>query len=280
MIGQSHCQTRLEVPVMLTVSRSVDRVFQIMQLFAERRRPMSGTEIRRSLNMPHSSAISVLSRMVSLGYLDQSTETRRFYPSMLMHHLCDSLPKAVASGNRLAMLVDSVQSKLGETTTLSRLSDMFTMPLYVHAASHVDAVRVIPGLSGGLATQSVVGRTLLSELPDAKITKLIDRSGYWAKRARVEFGNQPEQILRNVRFVRENGYLCGYNLLLAGVGAVSCPLPNAVAGEQLAITVAGTTPRVERAGHRIISTLLREVAAFANRPKEEGTAEVPVQIAH
>lgn len=251
---------------MLTVSRSVDRVFQIIQLFAEKRRPMSGTEIRRLLNMPHSSTISVLSRLVALGYLDQSSETRRFYPSMLLHHLCDSLPKAVASGNRLAMLVDSVQSKLGETTSVSRLNDMFSMPLYVHAASHADAVRVIPGLSGGLAVQSVVGRTLLSELPDEKVNKLIDRSSYWAKRARVGMTFDRDQIMRNVQFVRENGYLCSFNLLLVGVGAVSCPLPHAVEGEQLAITVAGTTARVERSGQHIISTLLREVASLANQP--------------
>ena len=53
---------------------------------------------------------------------------------------------------------------------------------------------------------------------------------------------------------------------MPGVGAVSCPLPFAVAGEQLAITVAGTSDRIERSGQRIISTLLREVATFFHHP--------------
>ena len=251
---------------MLTVSRSVDRVFQIIQLFTERRRPLSATEIRQALNMPHSSTVSVLSRLVTLGYLDQSTETRRFYPSLQLHHLCDSMPKAVVGGNPLAQLADSVQSKLNETTSISRLNDMFSMPIYAHAATHAEAVRVIPGLSGGLATQSVVGRTLLSTLSDPEVTKLIDRAGYWAKRARVDASFDRDMIMKNVHFAREHGYLCGYNVLLPGVGAVSCPLPFAVAGEQLAITVAGTSARIERSGQHIISTLLREVATFFHHP--------------
>jgi DNA-binding IclR family transcriptional regulator len=253
---------------MLTVSRSVDRVFLIIQLFTERRRPLSATEIRHALQMPHSSTISVLSRLVSLGYLDQNSETRRFYPSLRLHHLCDTLPKAVISGNRFAMLADSVHSKLNETTSISRLNDMFTMPIYARTATHSDALRSIPGLSGGLATLSVVGRTLLSMLHDVEIAKLMDRAGYWARRARVDASQDRDQIMRNVRFAREHGYLCGYNVLLAGVGAVSCPLPLVCEGEQLAITVAGSAARIERAGQHIISTMLREVASFCSHPIE------------
>ena len=87
---------------MLTVSRSVDRVFQIMELFGSRRRPLSATEIRQSLNMPHSSAVSVLSRLVALGYLDQNAETKRFFPSLSMHRLCGAIPEAIAGGTPYA----------------------------------------------------------------------------------------------------------------------------------------------------------------------------------
>jgi DNA-binding IclR family transcriptional regulator len=248
---------------MLTVSRSVDRVFQIMQIFAAKRRPLSATEIRQALRMPHSSAISVLSRLVSLGYLVQNAETKRFFPSLRLHRLCESLPEAVISGVPLANLVDLIQSKTDETTSLSRLDGVFTTPIYVRSATHAQAERVIPGLTGGLAIHSVVGRTLLSTLSDSDVQRFLERANYWAKRVRVPNTCEPREIQRNIEFVREHGYLCGHGWLLPGVGAVCCPLPSHGDGEQLAITVAGTSERIERRRRQIIATLLREVERFA-----------------
>ena len=249
---------------MLTVSRSVDRVFQIMELFATLRRPLSATEIRRALRIPHSSAVSVLSRLVTLSYLDQNLETKRFFPSLRLHRLCGAVPEAIIGGNPLADLVDSIQSRVDETTSISRLDGLFTMPIYVRSATHADAVRVIPGFSGGLATQSVVGRALLSTLPDADLARFIERADYWAKRARVAVSPEGESLMHAIQSVRKNGYLCSFNQLLPGVGAISCPLTLLHEGEQLTITVAGTTQRIERRGRQIINTLLRDLQAFQN----------------
>jgi histidine ammonia-lyase len=81
--------------------------------------------------------------------------------------------------------------------------------------------------------------------------------------------------MRTIEFVREHGYLCSYNQLLPGVGAVSCPLPMPHAGEQLAITVAGSSERIERRGRQIINTLLRDLQAFQSTgglPSKDATA--------
>ncbi len=247
---------------MLTVSRSVDRVFQILELFAARRRPLSATEIRQALNMPHSSAVSVLSRLVEMGYLDQNAETKRFFPSLSLHRLCEAVPESIIAGNPIAQLADTVQRQVDETVTISRLHDLFTMPIYVRTATHSSAARVIPGLSGGLATLSVVGRTLLSCLPDPELQRFIERATYWAARARVTVTPDREQVLRTVEFVREHGYLCSFNLLLPGIGAVSSPLPVQHEGERLAITVSGSTERIDRRANPIINILLSEVKSF------------------
>ena len=250
---------------MLTVSRSVDRVFQIMELFAERRRSLSATEIHTTLKMPHSSAVSVLSRLVDLGYLDQNSETKRFFTSARLHHLCDALPEAIVSGNPLAEMVDRIQHATDETTSISRLDGLFTMPIYARSATHAKVWRVTPGLCGGLATHSVVGRTLLSTLPDADLRRFIDNANNWASRTRSSPADA-EQVLRSVAFVREHGYLCRYNLLLPGVGAVSCPLADGGAGDQLAVTVAGSVERIQLRGRQIITALLQEVKAWQRGP--------------
>jgi DNA-binding IclR family transcriptional regulator len=167
---------------MLTVNRSVDRVFQIMALFAAKRRPMTATEIHQALRMPHSSAVSVLGRLTDLGYLDQNSETKRFFTSLRLRHLCDSVPEAVVSGSPIAALADRIQHATDETTSISRLDGLFTRPIYVKTAEHDSAWRVTTGLPGGLATISVVGRTLLSTLPEAELQRHLRQAVHWAVR--------------------------------------------------------------------------------------------------
>jgi len=255
---------------MLTVSRSVDRVFQIMELFAKERRPLSATEIHQALKLPHSSAVSMLSRLTDLGYFDQNSETKRFFPSVRLHHLCETVPEAIVVGSPYAQLVDRIQLSTDETTTISRLDGLFTMPIYVRPAKHANAWRVTPGLSGGLATSSVVGRTLLSTLTDAEVKRFIQRANHWAARTRACMMADSEQLMRAVDFVREHGYLCRYNLLFPGVGAISCPFPE-TGGQRLTITVAGSVERMQVRGRQIINALLHEVQSMVRSRSANST---------
>jgi hypothetical protein len=97
------------------------------------------------------------------------------------------------------------------------------------------------------------------------------------------------QVMRSINLVRAQGYLCSYNQLLPGVGAIACPLPTPPGGERLAITVAGAADRIEARAAYIISTLLREVRALGatdagagatpGAPSAPGTPETPLAMA-
>ncbi len=247
---------------MLTVSRSVDRVFQIIELFAAQRRPLSATEIHQALRLPHSSAVSVLARLTDLGYLNQNSETKRFFPSLRLRRLCGSVPEAVVRGNPIASMADRIQCAVDETTTISRLDGLFTLPVYVRSASHASAWSVDPGLPGGLATHSVVGRTLLSMLGETELRQFIQRAHQWAVRTRHGTLPESQELFRAIEFVREHGFLCRFHLLFQGIGAISAPLPRIGDGERLAVTVAGSVERMQRRGRQIIHTLIQEVNAL------------------
>lgn len=244
---------------MPTVSRSVDRVFQIMGLFGLHRRPLTATEIRELLSMPHSSAVSLLSRLVTLGYLEQNAETKRFFPSLQLSHLCESVPNGIALGSLPAKLVDAVYERTSQTTSLSRLSDLFTLPIYARAACYRGAHLVTPGCTNGLATQSVTGQTLLSLKTDADLKAFIQRAEFWAKRAKVTITQHAAQVMQNVASAREAGFLCAYDQLIAGIGAVSFPLPPPVCGEALVVTVAGPSEQIRRNAAHILAVLRDEL---------------------
>ena len=84
--------------------------------------------------------------------------------------------------------------------------------------------------------------------------------------------------MRAIEFVREHGYLCRYNLLFPGVGAISCPLPDG-AGERLAVTVAGSAQRIQRRGRQIINALLQEVSASARSAADRRRRTAPARLA-
>ena len=51
------------------IVKSVARVLEVLELFAQQREPMSGIQICRALNYPKSSANANLKSLVELGYL-------------------------------------------------------------------------------------------------------------------------------------------------------------------------------------------------------------------
>jgi DNA-binding IclR family transcriptional regulator len=247
---------------MPTVSRSVDRVFQLMALFARCRRPLSATEIRETLGLPHSSAISLLGRLVELGYLEQNEESKRFFPSLRLSKLCHEVPDGIACGSLSARVVDAVHARVDETTTLSRLCDLSTLPVYVRTATYHGAHHVTPGCPLGLATQSVTGQTLLSLLSDEALDYFLQRSEYWAKRARVAVTQDAAQVTASVRRAREQGHLCAFNQFLPGVGVVAFALPQGAGSEPLAVSVAGPTEQIRANSEHILLAMHEEIGRF------------------
>lgn len=247
---------------MFNVSRSVDRVFELLEMFKIERRAMTATEIRVALDIPHSSSIVMLARLVELGYLEFDAGTKRYFPSSSLTRLCGWITSASSESNPLARLVRSIFEQTGETTSVNRRAGLFTMPVMARTADHAEAVEVRAGSSGGLMALTVVGRTLLSKLTDAEVAGVIEETNAWARYSNIGLSCDLAAIMQTVRHVRSQGYLFNCNLLLANVGAVAAAIDVPGEDEPLAIAVCASTPRIERHGRRIAQIVTREIARF------------------
>jgi DNA-binding IclR family transcriptional regulator len=247
---------------MQTVSRSVERAFEVLELFRRERRPMTTGEIRRELQWPHSSTVVLLTHLNSLGYLQQDPQSLAYFPSRELHGLCAWIADAPGEHDPYGRLVREVFDRVGETTSLSRRAGLFSMNVYVRAPDRADAVSVRPGVNGGLMTLSVVGRALLSTLSDEEVAEVIDLTNTWARTSRIGLHHDKDAILRTVRHIRGRGYLYDCNLLLPGVGAVSFPLCGPGFDIPHALTVAGPVQRMEQRGARLVRDAERIVARF------------------
>ena len=106
------------------ISKSVGRVFDVLELFREQRRPMSAADIQRRLQIPQPSIRALLKNLVELGYLDYERSTRKYFPALHLARLGDWIEQSLLGGGELAALVESVSMATGETVSLSTDSDI------------------------------------------------------------------------------------------------------------------------------------------------------------
>jgi DNA-binding IclR family transcriptional regulator len=110
---------------------------------------------------------------------------------------------------------------------------------------------------GVAAWRTAVGRALLAALPDDEATRRVTG---WLSKERTPAARRALQGLpRELKRARVDGCLAGYDLFLAGVGAVCVPLPAGRRGTlpaPLVVAVAGLSDRI-RAREAALVRLIR-----------------------
>jgi DNA-binding IclR family transcriptional regulator len=242
------------------ISKSVARTFRVLELFRERRRPLTAAQVQHALRIPQPSARVLLKELVDIGYLAYTMPARTYFPTARLCALGDWLGSSLELHDPLLRAVDAIANDLDETTTLSAATAGHVEVLYARRASHALALQVSPGM-GGVLWRSAVGRTLLGASTDAQVTEFFDglepRDAPRGRRLR-------ELIAAQVRQIRAQGYFCGYDVLLKGVGAICVILPAAAARGALVLAVAGGKDRVqprEKAILRAMRAHLRNLPA-------------------
>lgn len=240
----------------VSISKSVPRAFQVLELFRAERRPLAAVEIGRRLSMPQPSTRALLKTLVGLGYLAYTDADRSYWPTPGVTALGQWLSSDQRPPTGLTRAVDRIAGLAEETTSLCALRQGNVEILHVCKARHPVALQLEAGL-GVAAWRTAVGRALLAALPEAESAGLV---AAWLQTERALAGRRALQALpRELKRARANGFLAGYDLFLAGVGAVCVPVPVARDGappSPLVVAVAGLRDRI-RARQQALVRLIR-----------------------
>lgn len=247
---------------LVSISKSVARAFQVLELFRVGRQPLTAAAIGHQLAIPQPSTRALLKTLVRLGYLACTPSDRTYWPTGRVLALGQWLGTEPRLPVELTLALDRIASLAGETTSLCGLRDGKVEILHACKAQHPVALQLEAGV-GVAAWRTAVGRALLAELPDTESTALV---GTWLRQERTPAGRRILQSLpRDLKRARADGYVAGYNLFLASVGAVCVPLAQASYSflpAPLAVAVAGLCERIrprEQALVRLIRGELRRV---------------------
>lgn len=244
--------------VQANISKSVARAFRVLELFRELRKPMTAAQIQHALDLPQPSARVLLKELVEIGYLAYTMPAKTYFPTPRLCTLGDWLGSSLVVHQPLIQAVDNLARALGETANLSTATYGHVEILYARRADHALSLQVAAGM-GGILWRSAVGRTLLSLRSEPEVVAFLDSlEPRDAPRGR----RQREELLAEIRRIRNQGWFAGYDVLLKGVGALCVAVPPALAPVPLVLTVAGGKDRIqprEKAILRAIRAQLREI---------------------
>lgn len=250
--------------------KSAMRTFEVLELFAERRRPMPLNEIYSELGYPQSSATNLLKSMVLLGYLNYNRITRTYLPTMRVNMLGNWVAGYIQSDNHFRDLVDEIQRKTDETVGLSTQNDLFIQYLFLHGPSH-EFKNMPPDGTMRLLIDSSGGRAMMARMNDRAIDKLCRYTNYYEMRDdRVSY----DDVMKDIAWIRHVGYSYMPNWPTPDVSSISIALDADLHGIPLAIGVGGLADRIESKKTEILAIMRDMIAEFNER-----NAAAPAPIA-
>jgi len=246
------------------VVKSVARVLEVLELFLQRREPLSGIQICRALNYPKSSANAILKSLVELGYLVLNPDNLKYFPSLRVTYLGDWLPEQLLGTIETTKLLESLHEATSETVTLSMQNGF-----------HMQFIRVLPGtfplslrVSEGFMAPifgTTVGAAYLSTITDQGIRDLYERA---ARRGALKGqAVSLEAVMEDVVAARKDGCARGYDRILPDTGAIAAPLMTHVHDQHLVIGIGGLSARIHRSEDSIIENLKRVIRQHVDVPE-------------
>jgi len=243
------------------ISKSVARIFEVLELFSRTQQPMRAVEIQKALDYPQPSTLALLKNLVELKYLSFDRVHKTYFPTLELARLAQWVEPALVGQGWLAQIADELSIACNETASVIGQNNIHSQIIYVHKAEHPLALQVEAGLGAPLCATSV-GRAILSLQGDEQIEALIAETNKLEKRSGSKIHHDMQNIMVSIRTIREKGYLSTYDLYIKGVGTIVFPLPADFNGHPIAIAVAGTTERIREQETFILRTLRTTIQRY------------------
>ncbi len=213
-------------------------VLDLIEFFAEHKRPAAQAEIARHFDWPRSSTFNLLGTLAGRGYLYEPRARGGYYPSPLWLSLLQQI---------------ALVERTGETAVLAATSG--THAVFIDAIESPHAIRytAAPGKLIPLHV-TATGRALLSLLSPADRAAILRRATFerYTPTTLMSVAAVEKEIERSIR----RGWAEGAAEYTADLGGVAMPLQ--VPHRQFAILVAGPMSRVKTRSKELAKIIATE----------------------
>jgi DNA-binding IclR family transcriptional regulator len=224
------------------MSKIVERTLDLLELFAEEKRPLSLSDIARLLKIPVSSCHDVLQAMQTRGYLYELAPRAGYYPTLRLQELGKTISDHDPVVLRAEVLLRSTRDTLDESVLLAKVSGLQAHYLLVFEPSHSLAFRAKVGDTVRSLYSTSGGKAILGGLDDAARTALL--SNATIKPLTPHTITCPKALGEDIQRSRTRGWYLNQEESQEGVTTLSAPFRWGAA--VYLVTVAGPTYRVQQ----------------------------------
>lgn len=240
----------------LATVKSATRVLQVLEHFAQVRKPLPLKQISEALGYPQSSTTVLLKNLIALGYLNYDRAARVYFPTLKVASLGDWVTHALFGQGQIMEVLRDLHSATGETVSIGVLNDIYLQYIRVIQSTHALRFHTDEGSMRPL-TQSAVGWLLLTDRSDAEVEKLVHRANIATPRKEDRVAL--DLIAPQVADARSRRSLYMENMPLLGGATIGVVLPCRVQGRIAVLGLGGTIERIRP--HRARYTaLMRRLA--------------------
>ena len=231
-------------------------VLELIEFFAQHRRPATLAEVSRHFDWPRSSTFNLLGTLAGRGYLYEPRARGGYYPSPKWLALLQQVERAEPIPEALHALLHSLVERSGETAVLAATSGAHAV--FVASVESPHAIRYIanPGKLVPLHV-TATGRALLSLLPAADRASVLRRATFerYTPTTLMSVAAVEKEIQRSL----QRGWFEGDAEFTADLGGVALPLD--LPHRHFAVLVAGPMFRVKARAEELATVIKAEVAA-------------------
>jgi len=237
--------------------KSAQRVLELLEFFAEWRRPASVGEVAQSLGYPQSSTSVLLRSLADSGYFDHDARTGMYAPSVRLALATAWIPEQLHSDQNLLRLMERILERTGHTVMIGTRTGIHVRYLHVLQATRDGRFLAKSGSLRPLF-HSAAGKMLLTTLPQREVAPLLRKANALATDTaqRLEF----DAVCHEIETARRDGYAMSTGTSMPGAAALATLLPVGRDRAPMTLSVGGPLKEVERGKAELIAALAEAIA--------------------
>ncbi len=226
--------------------KTADRIIEIVETFADQKRPLTLSDLARALSIPVSSCLGLVRTLSARGYLYEVQRRGGFYPTARLHQKTTIIAAHDPILERVGPSLAALRDGTGETVVLGRLRDTEVIYLLVLESSRPVRYSAEVG-SFRPAHANSIGKALLGSLEEAERQAFVARLDMKGLTART--CTDPACLEADLEEARVRGWYANLGESDPDLGAVACPLR--LGSDWYAVSIAGPLSRIsgEIKGH-------------------------------
>lgn len=253
------------MPAPSTSVKSAQRVLELLEYFAEWRRPSTVKEISQSLGYPGSSTSVLLRSLRDSGYFDHDARTGLYRPNVRLSLATAWIQEQLYTEGSLLHLMERLLETTGHTVMIGTLHNSQVRYLHVLQSIRVGGFPARDNMArtGSLRPLFLTasGKMLLTTVPERDVQRLLTRANAHAQDAAQRVSLQ--QALQDRSAALRDRHAVSLGTGSPGAGAVAVLLPVPRGHEPLTLSLGGPLKEIRKECTRLADILRDEVEPFS-----------------